>query len=389
MPEIFLAIPEILGSIGTGVGAGLTGVGDALGLGAAGAGAAGAGAAEAGAAGAGAAGAAGAADIGAGVAGTGLADLGGLGGAVAAGADALGAGGAGATGLADATLGTGVAGATPAISGSAVTPAAIGGGAGSAAAGAAPAGVAATGGDIAAAAPVASEAATVSGGPAGLAAPGAAVAPSGGAGAALAPAAAPGAAIAPAAGTAAAPAAATGGEGFSLSNLGSTLTKNPSLLLTGGMLAKSLLSGNAKPEGQAALEAQAGKLSAQGNQLQSYLTSGTLPPGVGASLNAAHDAAAATIRSQYASRGMSGSSAEQQDLAHLSQTTVSQGAQIATQLLSQGVSEQEFSAQIYQNLMAASAARDKAMSDSMARFAGALAGGVGKSATSYTLTPTA
>jgi hypothetical protein len=132
--------------------------------------------------------------------------------------------------------------------------------------------------------------------------------------------------------------------------------------------------GNKQPANYGTLEGQAAQLGAQGNQLQSYLTSGTLPPGVQAGLDSAHQSAEATIKSQYASRGMSGSSAEAQDIANLNATVVAQGAQIATGLLQQGVSESEFASGMYEQLMNTSIQQDKDLSASIANFAGALGG---------------
>ena len=144
------------------------------------------------------------------------------------------------------------------------------------------------------------------------------------------------------------------------------------MALAGVGLMESMKAGNKPPEFQSNLATDAAQMQAQGNQLSGYLSSGTLPPGVQAGLDQAHEAAKATIRSQYASRGQSGSSAEAQDLANLAQTTVAQGAQIATNLLAQGISESEFSSQIYAKLMETSIAQDQALSSSIANFAGAL-----------------
>ena len=149
----------------------------------------------------------------------------------------------------------------------------------------------------------------------------------------------------------------------------------------GAGLAASALSGSKKPADYAQLQALAAQDQAQGTQLQSYLTSGTLPPGVSAGLQSAHDSAAATIRSQYASRGQSGSSAEAQDLANLANTTVSQGANIASNLLSQGIQESNLASGIYENLMKTSISQDEALSNSIAGFAGALAGQPAKTPT--------
>ena len=182
------------------------------------------------------------------------------------------------------------------------------------------------------------------------------------------------------------PAAQAGGEGL-LGQAGSYLAKNPTSILSALGLAANMMKGNQMPKYSGQLSSEAAQLQAQGAQLQGYLTSGTLPPGVGASLSAAHDSVAATIRSQYAARGMSGSSAEMQDLNNLAQTTVTQGAQIASNLLQAGVNEQQFSSQLYQNLMATSMQQDTNMSNAIAGFTNAMANSAAR--TAYTPTPTA
>jgi hypothetical protein len=132
-------------------------------------------------------------------------------------------------------------------------------------------------------------------------------------------------------------------------------------------------------------------LTNQGQQLSSYLTTGTLPPGISAGLDQAYNSAVATIKSQFAARGQSGSSSEADSLANLAFTKESQGASIATNLLSQGVTEQQFASQVYQqllsqglsaseyssqlytDLMNQQIAQDTALSNSIANFSGALA----------------
>jgi hypothetical protein len=146
------------------------------------------------------------------------------------------------------------------------------------------------------------------------------------------------------------------------------------LALAGGGLLYSMLKGNQKPEFQPQVTQAAQNLNSQGQELQGYLTTGTLPPGVQAGLNSAQQSAIATIKSQYASRGMSGSSAEAQDISNLNATVVAQGASIATNLLAQGVSEEDMSAQLYQSLMQTSMQQDAQLSSSVANFSGALAG---------------
>ena len=174
-------------------------------------------------------------------------------------------------------------------------------------------------------------------------------------------------------------AADAGGEGLmgKASSLagkaGDWLANNPMSVLSGAGMAYNLMKGQQPPRYSAELQAQSAALQAQGAQLQGYLTSGTLPPGIGSALSGAHDSAAAAIRSRYANMGMAGSSAEMQDLNNLAQTTVSQGADIANKLLATGVSEQQFASGLYQNLMATSMQQDTNMSKAISDFTGALA----------------
>jgi len=155
--------------------------------------------------------------------------------------------------------------------------------------------------------------------------------------------------------------------------------------LLGGLA--SLLEGSQQPQYQDQSAAAAASLQAQGQQLSNYLSSGTLPPGVAAGLQTAHDSAAATIRSQYAARGQTGSSAEMQDLANLANVTVSQGASIATNLLNSGISEQEYSAGLYEQLMQASLQQNESLAQSIGQFSSSLVSlGTPRTAT-YTLTP--
>ena len=178
-----------------------------------------------------------------------------------------------------------------------------------------------------------------------------------------------------------------GGDGL-LGGVKSFMKDYGSLALGGAGLAYNMLKGNEPVPYSAQLESQAAQLQAQGAQLQGYLTSGTLPPGMDAALQSAHNAAAAAIRSRYANIGMSGSSAEMNDLSNLAYTTVSQGANIASQLMQTGVNEQQFASGLYQNLMAQSVAQDTAMSNAMAGFTNAMAGGYARAQTPTAQTPT-
>lgn len=146
-------------------------------------------------------------------------------------------------------------------------------------------------------------------------------------------------------------------------------------VLSGGELAAKVLGGQPNPPGYNNIESEAQKLQGQGANLTSYLHKGTLPPGVQQGLTQAGDAAKAAIRSQYASRGMSGSSAEQQDLANVDITLQTQGAQIATNLLQQGVSEENLAASLYGQLMNVSLEQDAELGNAITGFAVAASGG--------------
>lgn len=328
-------------------------------------------------------------ESGVGAVGSGLGELGtgvesalGIGGDAAAGAAGAGASGLGSAGSATSgllgSLGAAPAGASDAL---ALAPSAGAAGAGGAGAsvlgGAAPASLgagAATAGDVTST-----------------------LADSGLLGGALNGGGAAGAGALGSAGAAGASAAAGAGApsalgGLSLGSIGSTLT-SPSVLLGGAGLGYNLLKGSGSGEtqmAQNALEVEAMGLNKQGKQNASYLQNGTLPPGMQAQLDQAHQSAEATIRSQYAQRGQTGSSAEAQDLANLSRTVVSQGASIATQLSQQGISEEEYASGLYGQLLNASLAQDKETSQAISSFSGALAGsglrGLGTTPTTTTYT---
>jgi len=149
--------------------------------------------------------------------------------------------------------------------------------------------------------------------------------------------------------------------------------KNPMLDLVGLGFGLDILKGSQKPEFEGQLSGSAASLAAQASQLGSYELSGTLPPGIQATLNTAGASAAASIRSQYASRGMTGSSAEAQDLQNLALQIQGQGQTIAAQLFSQGLQETGMADQLYQGLMQTQIAQDQELSQGVTGLAAALA----------------
>lgn len=150
--------------------------------------------------------------------------------------------------------------------------------------------------------------------------------------------------------------------------------ENPSTALGVAGLGADLLMGQQKPPGYSNILSTANQLSGQSAQLESYLNNGTLPPGVQNSLNAAEKAAEASIRSQQASRGGT-SSAEAQDISNARIAEAGQGAGIAEQLYTQGVSESQISAQLYGQIMNTAMQQDAELSNAFGNFAYAMAGG--------------
>lgn len=183
--------------------------------------------------------------------------------------------------------------------------------------------------------------------------------------------------------TGATPTAAAGSSG--INGILKKLT-SPDALLSGAGLAGNLIMGNKPVAGEGALSSQAAQLGAQGQQLSSYLDKGTLPPGMQNSLNQASESAKASIKSQYASKGMSGSSAEQQDLAHVDQAMQAQGAELAMSLLQQGVSESNLSSQLYKGIMDNALKQDESLGTAFSSFASSLAGGGTSGGTKGTIT---
>jgi hypothetical protein len=164
----------------------------------------------------------------------------------------------------------------------------------------------------------------------------------------------------------------TGATGGGSSGFGSTF-KNPMVDVALAGLGLDVLKGNQNPAGYSQLAATAANDAAQGKLLEGYLQSGTLPPGLQATVNTASDAAKASIRAMYAQRGMSGSSAEAQDLEAAGMRTQAQAAQIATQLFQEGLNESQMGTQIYEILMNEQIAQDNALSTGISNLVGAMA----------------
>jgi len=164
----------------------------------------------------------------------------------------------------------------------------------------------------------------------------------------------------------------TGGDGAGGKGLfgGSPLEA----LFSAAPIALDVLKGNQPYKGETQLQQSAAQMGTQGAQLQSYLQTGTLPPGAQAAINQAVASSQAAIRSQYASMGGSGSSAEQQDLQNAQLQGVTQATNMATTLLNSGIQESQVADQIYQNIMNQSMQEDQDLSSAIGNFAAMAAG---------------
>lgn len=161
--------------------------------------------------------------------------------------------------------------------------------------------------------------------------------------------------------------------------------------LAAGGLGMNLMNRNQPIPGQKQVSQAANNLTATaagqaalGTNLESFLTSGTLPPGIDAGLRSATQAAHATIRSQYAARGESGSSAEAQDIQAASDRALAAGQDVAMKLLQQGstmvgqaANTEGLAAQLYGTIINDALTRDNALGAAIGNFASSLAGGGG------------
>lgn len=160
-----------------------------------------------------------------------------------------------------------------------------------------------------------------------------------------------------------------------------SVTSNPLGILAAGLgLTAAMGQGNKKPEGYGDLKAQANALAADSANLRSYLTSGTLPPGLKTAVDNATAAAKARLIQNYASRnpGISvdptKNSALAQELQAIDEQAAVSTSQIATQLMQTGMSAANISTQIYQNLMNIDIAAQQRSGQAIANFAAALSG---------------
>lgn len=169
-----------------------------------------------------------------------------------------------------------------------------------------------------------------------------------------------------------------------LEDAGSKIAANSGPLVAAAGLGLNMM-GQQNIKGSNALSSQAQQFAQQGSVLQSYLNTGTLPPAVQASVNQATRSGISAIQNKYASMGVApGSAQEVQDIARLQQQAVISGATLADQLLQQGISESNMSADIYKSLVSNNTNLNAQTTSAVGNLATALAGGVRLGANSNT-----
>lgn len=150
------------------------------------------------------------------------------------------------------------------------------------------------------------------------------------------------------------------------------LKSNPVALVSAAGLGLNAIEGNKPVKGENQLNAAAATDTANGAQLQSYLTSGQLPPGAQASINSAAKSQKAAIKSRFAQMGSAGSSAEQQELAAVDQWAQGQGSQLALQLLNSGINQSQLGAALYNDIAKNALSQDQSLASSIGNFAASL-----------------
>ena len=163
------------------------------------------------------------------------------------------------------------------------------------------------------------------------------------------------------------------------SGIGKSITSNPlGLALGAGGLGYSILNGQKQTANEQALEQQAQNSAALGNQLSSYLTSGTLPPGLQAGVTSAVQNAKAVAISNAAHNGLSTdptqNTALAQQLAAIDAQTPALTAQIGQELLAGGQAASGLSSQTYTTLANIDQTQTQAIGKAIASMAAALSG---------------
>lgn len=159
----------------------------------------------------------------------------------------------------------------------------------------------------------------------------------------------------------------------SLANAGNIAASNPQAVIGALGLGYDVLNqGNIPGLGPISSFASQEEKAAQANQ--SYVNTGTLPPGAQAALTQATEAAKAQVRSKYAQLGMSGSTAETQELSNVDISAVGEQFSIASQLLQAGASQANVTQEMLNEILGVNEQQEAATTQAISSFAGSLGG---------------
>jgi hypothetical protein len=169
-----------------------------------------------------------------------------------------------------------------------------------------------------------------------------------------------------------------GGGGGLVDSLVGQVTKNPLGTAAAGVgLGMNLLQGNKTDPALAQEKQLAQTAQDQAAKMQSYLSTGTLPPGLQSAVDQAVAARKASIIQNHAQQGQSTdptqNSALAQELSNIDLQATSEIAKIATGLYTQGVQMFQIDADLLNKIYNADMAQNKLVGDALTNFAKALA----------------
>lgn len=167
--------------------------------------------------------------------------------------------------------------------------------------------------------------------------------------------------------------ASTGGGGL-LSTAKDFLTNNGRTIASLAPVAMQVANGNQTTQEQKLLEQQAAQLSQQGNQLTNTLNTGKLPEGIQQNFDTALQDAITSIKSKYASLGLSGSTQESQEIQSANERVKGLQAQQLESLATQGLNMTNSSSDLYKNIMQTNINSNADLSSAIAAAVGSLGG---------------
>ena len=156
-------------------------------------------------------------------------------------------------------------------------------------------------------------------------------------------------------------------------NAWNVVRQNPSAVL-GALGTGYELMNQGNIPGMKQLQSVANEQNRNSRELMSYVNSGQLPPGFQASMDQAKQAAKAQVRSKYASMGMSGSTAEAQDIANVDVNAVAAQAQAAAQLLQSGIQEGNVASDLLARIVGINQQEDQLTGAAISNFAAEMGG---------------